>query len=412
MKSILLIAFHYPPVKGSSGLHRTLSMSRYLQDFEWQPIILSVSDKAYEQTSDELLNEVPKDLLVMRTLAFDSCRHFSIKGRYPLFLALPDRWSSWWFGGIWRGLRLVKKLKPKIIWSTYPIATAHLIGLTLHKLTGVPWVADFRDSMTEDDYPRHPLVRKVYRWIERKTIQNASRVVFTTSGALEMYAERYPHIAREKWAVVENAVDEDFISKVEQSVEVSVSPKSTKLKLLHSGVLYPNERDPTHFFAAVHELKEKGCLSANEVEFVFRASTNEESYRKQTRELGIDDLVHFEPAVAYHEAIKEMLEADGLMIFQAKGCNHQIPAKIYEYFRSGRPILGLTGLLGNTADLLKTEEGTMTACLDDPISIVEAMPRYIDFCNSNRYQPVRTKSDKYSRASRVKEYAKIFNQVN
>ncbi|WP_276678948.1 hypothetical protein [Nitrosomonas europaea] len=40
-----------------------------------------------------------------------------------------------------------------MIWSTYPIATAHLIGLTLQRLTGIPWMADFRDPMVQPDYP-------------------------------------------------------------------------------------------------------------------------------------------------------------------------------------------------------------------------------------------------------------------
>ena len=52
-------------------------------------------------------------------------------------------------------------------------------------------------------------------------------------------------------------------------------------------------------------------------------------------------------------ALAEQLAADGLLLFQAANCNHQIPAKLYEYLRAGRPILALTDAAGNTAATLR-----------------------------------------------------------
>jgi len=54
--------------------------------------------------------------------------------------------------------------------------------------------------------------------------------------------------------------------------------------------------------------------------------------------------------------LKEMLHADGLLLFQAAMCNHQIPAKFYEYLRAGRPVLGLTDPTGNTAAAMRAAE--------------------------------------------------------
>jgi hypothetical protein len=46
--------------------------------------------------------------------------------------ALPDRWVTWVAGrGVDGGLGSFVVVG-RVIWSTYPIATAHLIGLTLH----------------------------------------------------------------------------------------------------------------------------------------------------------------------------------------------------------------------------------------------------------------------------------------
>lgn len=412
VKKILLVAFHFPPIKGSSGLHRTLSLAKYLMKHSWQPAVLTASSKAYEITSDELLSEIPQDLLVKQAFALDTTRHLSFKGRYFQWWALPDRWVSWWFGAVFSAVKLIRKFKPDLLWSTYPIATSHLIGLTLYKLTKLPWIADFRDSMTEEDYPRHPLVRSVYRWIEKATVNNACKVVFTTYGALQMYSDRYPEINKNKWVVIENGVDEDFFCKIEKTIDLKQIKKNQKLKLLHSGILYPDERNPIPFFHAVKKLKKNNKISATTLEIVLRSSTNEKEYRKNIKELAIDDIVFFEPGIPYADAIEEMILADGLLIFQSSGCNHQIPAKIYEYFRCGRPILGLTDPKGNTAQLLKGEQGTLVSTMNDQNEIEEKLVQFIDYCRANQLNRVRKKSDCHSRESRVVQYVKLFNSIS
>ena len=70
-------------------------------------------------------------------------------------------------------MAMVWRVRPDAIWSTYPIATAHLIGLTLHKLTGLPWIADQRDPMIDDSdpcapYPANARVRRLHGWIEQR----------------------------------------------------------------------------------------------------------------------------------------------------------------------------------------------------------------------------------------------------
>src|SRR5207245_1090808 len=127
----------YPPLRGSSGIQRTLQFSRYLPEQGWHPLILTASLKAYAQVGNELLGEIPPHVPVKRAFALDTARHFTFRGSYLRWMALPDRWVSWWLGGVSAGLRLVQRHRPALMWSTYPIATAHLIGLTLHRLTGI-----------------------------------------------------------------------------------------------------------------------------------------------------------------------------------------------------------------------------------------------------------------------------------
>ena len=92
MKRILMIAYHYPPLRGSSGIQRTLAFSRDLREFGWQPIILSAHPRAYPASGTDQLGDIPSDVPVYRPFALDTSRHLSIRGAYPKAFALPDRW--------------------------------------------------------------------------------------------------------------------------------------------------------------------------------------------------------------------------------------------------------------------------------------------------------------------------------
>ncbi len=74
-------------------------------------------------------------------------------------------------------------------------------------------------------------------------------------------------------------------------------------------------------------------------------------------DLNIEDIVHPLPPLPYREALCDCAEAHALLLFQAASCNHQIPAKAYEYLRLGKPILALTHPSGDTAALLSAIEG-------------------------------------------------------
>ena len=161
-----MVAYHYPPWNGGSGIHRTLKFTKYLPEYGWQPIVLTADRRAYPENGSAAC-EIPDGIDVARAFALDTAQHLSFRGSYLRWTALPDRWISWWPGAVLAGRRLIRQHRPDLIWSTYPIATAHLIGMTLHRLSGIPWVADFRDPMTEVDpqtgqeFPEDPAIRRV-----------------------------------------------------------------------------------------------------------------------------------------------------------------------------------------------------------------------------------------------------------
>src|SRR5690606_28329533 len=118
-------------------------------------------------------------------------------------------WISWWLGGVPKGMAMIRRYRPAAIWSTYPIATAHLIGHSLHCLSGLPWIADFRDPMAQPNYPTDPKTWKSYKRIEVMTLKRAATCVFVTPGAGEGYRKQYGKLAGDRISVIENGYDED-----------------------------------------------------------------------------------------------------------------------------------------------------------------------------------------------------------
>lgn len=410
MNRVLMIAYHYPPQHGSSGLQRTLSFGNYLPEFGWEPIVLTAHPRAYPAIDNGQVGDISKNIRVYRAFALDTSRHLSINGRYSRLMALPDPFVTWWLGAVPKALYLIKKYRPDVIWTTYPIATAHLIGISIHKLTGIPWIADFRDSMTESNYPRDRRKKKVYQWIERCTVKLCTTAVFTTPGAVEMYSERYPDLPKNRWVAIGNGYDENLFRSVEEDLASTQEDvkKSTRIVLVHSGILYPDERDPQCFFSAVSELKREGKIDAEKINIVLRATGHDTLYQGMLIDFDISDIVSLEPSIAYRDAFREMLSSDGLIIFQASSCNHQIPAKAYEYLRAGKPVLALTDPNGDTARMLNDWGIAQLAPLDDKISIKDTLINFIRQIKSGENVFVsNTIVESHSRRSATKHLADL-----
>jgi glycosyltransferase involved in cell wall biosynthesis len=374
MKRLLMIAFHFPPMTGSSGIQRTLRFARYLPQFGWEPLILSASPRAYERRGDDQIEE---PAVVQRAFALDAARHLAVRGRYPAWIARPDRWISWWIGAVPAGLTMIRRYRPQAIWSTFPIATAHKIGHTLHRLSGLPWIADFRDPMAQDGYPADPKTWKSFKRIEERALRQAAFSVFVTSGAARAYRTRYPDLPCERITVIENGYDEEVFERVSNRGGVAGPASAHTITLVHSGIVYPVERDPTQLFQALRTMLDAGRLTPGRLRLRLRASTYESLLGRLIGTYRLSDIVELAPPIPYEDALKEMLSASGLLVLQARNCNDQIPAKVYEYLRCRRPILALTDPSGETAALLRRAGMRSIAPLESAIEIARVLDRFL-----------------------------------
>jgi glycosyltransferase involved in cell wall biosynthesis len=411
VKNLLFVAFQFPPFNAGSGVHRAARFSCYLPEHGWSPYVVTAHTRAYERITPGTERLLPSSVQTKRVFALDTPRHLAIRGRYPRILSLPDRWVSWALAAVPVGVRLIYSRKIEVILVTFPLATTVLIGLILQWLTGKPLVVDFRDSMTEDGYPRDPVVRKVSVWIEKSAINRGARFIFTTPSTRLMYLKRYPQLRFDDCIVIPNGFDEDDFSGITVKAETPIDDQHS-LRLVHSGIIYPDDRDPSAFFKAVQRLKKTNAISSKTVRIDLRASGSESAYRAVLEELGIEDIVRLTPAVSHRDALLDIATADGLLLFQAASCDHQIPAKVYEYLRIAKPILALTSFAGDTAALLNETGGATVTDLADEKAIAGALSGFLDALRKRTHPvPDQERVQTYTRRHATRQLANVLDSV-
>lgn len=416
-KRVLMIAFHFPPFSGSSGSQRSLAFSEYLPRYGWQPVVLTAKSTAYDATSESELARIPADLEVIRASAFDAARHFSVLGRYPGWLAVPDRWRSWQPFAIRAALDAVMRLRPAAIWSTYPIATAHAIAARVASKTRLPWIADMRDPMVEFDpifgiaYPTDPHVRAARLAVERKVVDQGSRVVFCTAGAKQIHAARYGEVDTSRLSIIPNGYDEGVFRAAEAASRAAVRT-TTRFRLVHSGTVYPgDDRGPGPLFRAIARLRRAGRLPAG-FQLVLRATGYDAEVGRLAAESGLGDVVETARSLPYQEALSEMLGADGLLLLQGAASNPAIPAKLYEYLRAQRPILALVHPDGESAALLTRLNAGLQGRLDDEQSITIVLEEFLRrVADGSAPMASRAAAEQFSRESLTARLAALLDEL-
>lgn len=389
--SLLMISFHFPPISDSSGYLRALKLAKYLPEYNVTPTILTVQETAYETTDSDnelLLNQLPENISVHRSIALDSSKQLAIKGKYFSWMAIPDKWVSWIPFACIKAWWINRHYKFDALWVTYPISSSLFIGYALTKILKKPLYVDLRDPVWEEETWQNTAKQKVLKWIEKKVVYQAEKIIFTAQGTIDKYKRRYPDMLHEKFTLIPNGYDEDDFT------DLPPVENSKKMLFLHSGVLPVYERDPTCFFNAIAELKSEGDICGDNIVFRLRATGYDKGYQKIIDDLDISELVELKGRVSYKAALAEMFTASYLMIFQHRTCDWQVPAKLFEYFRVNKPLLILAGSTSDTLALVKESKCSFeSAEIDETSEIKEAIRNCITSNNQVNINQPDTKID-------------------
>lgn len=406
-----MVAFHFPPEGGSSGVLRTLKFSKFLPENGWIPHILTLKETFYPAQDKHLMGDIPKEAVVHRTFALDSGRHMAIKGRYLACLAVPDRYVSWLPFGMARGMKVVRKEAIDVLYSTSPTPTAHLIALTIKARTGLPWVADFRDPWIEEgQFPVPGTLRyRIESALERLVVRHADRILVTTPNLGREFESRYPDLARNKVRVIYNGYDEADFEGLEEA------PRAERFEFIHAGLVTPEFRNPFPLLEEVASLIKEGKLPPDRIRFTFLGGgsyVTSAAFSGAVRELGLDGVVAVEGRIPHREALRRQAGAAVLLLLQAsEDTRSLIPAKAFEYLRLGRPVLAMT-LEGATADLLVGMDGCHVVDPSNRTSLRYALlSLYEEGVSSLKMTTASRPIAQYDRRNLTVELSRLFNEL-
>lgn len=404
MNRILMIALDYPPCQ-SAGVQRTEKFVQYLPSMGWEPIVLTAHNYVHNKISNQ--SKAP-DGVVVRAHGLNAFKHLSFKGKHFEATTQPDRFGFWYYDAVRQGIKAITRYKPSIIWATFPHPTAFKIALKLKQKTGLPLVADFRDPFAGTNpyvQEHNPKGAK----IDASIAKHADYFVFCTQNIANLYLKTYPCIDEARVRIITNGYNEEIFNLQQQHRNTTTTDSGREanktITLLHSGALYGNGRNPNCLFEALAGVKkQQPDVSVN---LVFRG-VNEPSHEQRDviAKLGLQECVHFKPAIAYADSIQEMLQADGLVLLQGEIFNNQVPGKAYEYLRSYKSILALTHKNGATASVLSPHKGVHLADMESVSEIEKAMLSLI-FDDRQHKRDI----EQYNRRSTAVELATLLNHI-
>ncbi len=178
-----------------------LGLVRYLPKFGWQPIVVAPPRVPWEPEDTSLLAAVPPETPVERVPFAQG-----ILGKIPRYLAPEGHW-------LWKANRasllrwLIREHRPEAIVSSSPPGEVHLLGLWLKRRFGLPLVADFRDPWVTNFPAKDWKLRNWFdRWLERKVMNGATRLIANTPGNQRGWTAAYPHLAH-KIVTITNGFD-------------------------------------------------------------------------------------------------------------------------------------------------------------------------------------------------------------
>ena len=382
-KKILFVSYVFPPMAAVGG-HRIVNFCKYLPDFKWIPVVLTVKNGFNFSWDETLLEKIP-DTAVYRSIAIeplarlerwekaknekpspgkrkntvninDVPRRLSIFARLKrfvrYFLTVPDDAIFWIPLAIIKGLRVIRKEKISVIMSSSPPVSTHILASILSRLTGLPYIADFRDLWTlnhtyqDRGYPKY--VKSYDKFWETFSLKRARRIITASPGFSQQMQEHTRDYHGSQIMTITNGFDYDEVD-IEQEIFQS---NGKTLEFLYTGSLY-GDFNPTFFLECLSEWIKRNNIDRNTIRASFYGN-HDFDYNHFAEDLGLGDVVFFHGFKARSELLPIYPRADYALLLLGfkEQTRNVIPAKLFDYLASGLKILALSPE-GVCVDLVK-----------------------------------------------------------
>lgn len=410
MKRVLMALYHFPPVGGIS-MARNLRNVEYLQDAGWQAVVLTPGWVDSAAHDEQAMGDIPEGALITRTgylepgdlapvlravrsakrtvvrekrslVASGTVGHAPVDAPEPApspdpvraasapspapgatpggvvasaslaaqirrLVFFPDNQAGWLPFALVAALRAHRREPVDVVYSTFPPMTSHVVAAAFARITGVPFVCEFRDPWIGNALePRAPwAVRQLRRKTERWVVRSASRVVAVTPRLAQMLERRYPGLRV------------DLVPNGYVRGEAAAAPRATSpgavFRLVYTGTM-DRPRDLQAFAdgLALALNADPSLGSRLRIDIYGMVSAPCRALLDAAPD-AVREVIKVHGFVPRAEAVRAVAEADAALVLLSDGPNMDlfVPGKLYDYLGQDRQVLAMLPD-GDARDLL------------------------------------------------------------
>lgn len=327
-------------------MHRARLIANFLPEFGWQPLVLTVHERYYEEPPDyDLLQTVSPQVQVVKTRALPVVKLFGkrligdigIRGFFHLYREALK---------IIRSQPTTNPQSPITLWIPIPSWYTALLGRLLHARTGIPYGIDYIDPWVSKLADHHkPLSRawwtnQLARFLEPIAVKKAALITGVSTayyqGVLDRNFRRRP--------VAHAGMPYGFDPHDHEIVLTGIGypwPAGAGLSpLVYAGAFLPQ----SHLFIdglfhAVASLRASGLWDERiRLYFLGTGAYGGKSIETYARDHGVQDIVtERRERFPYLHILNFLREAAGVLVVGSTE-RHYTASKTFQSLLSGRPV--------------------------------------------------------------------------
>lgn len=433
MRKVLIITYYWPPA-GGPGVQRVLKFAKYLPEFGWQPLVLTVKKGEYPAIDETLAEDIPECCKIYKTNSIEPNLFYKkFAGMKPdekipvavlaeknlnwkkrlanwirLNLFIPDAKIGWRPFAVREGKGIIAREKPDIIFSSSPPPTVHLIAKKLAKWGRIRWIADFRDPWTDiyhyDKVQKSTHTKSRDRTLERKILNTADELITVSKNVASLLAAKKS--SKKTITILSNGYDEvDFC-------DFDKIQGFDKFSLTYAGKMN-NQQNPTNLWWALGNLVKNSEKFAKDLKLLFMGNVAGEIIH-EIKANNLENNLKIAGYVRHKKVLENLCKSHILLLLIPDTKNNEgiVTGKLFEYLATENFILGIGPKNGDAAKILQQ---TNTGKMFD-FNEIEEVKREIEIQYENWRKEIKPKVNKeeirkYSRRKLTKKLVETFENL-
>ncbi len=418
---------------GGSGVQRWLKMSKYLRNYNWEPIIFTVADAEMSMYDESLVHDIPKAIKTIRVPIWEPFGLYKkIVGKkkeekiQPGFLDegsgnkvlqnlaywirgnafIPDAKRLWIKPASSELIEYLKENDVDAIVSTGPPHTTHIVALKTKLKIDIPWLADFRDPWTFVDYYdklklSHYAHQKHHR-LEKEVIDRADRTITVTWSWAKNFNDKKTYT--KKVEVITNGYDPaDF---KERNVELD-----ERFTITHIGSMN-SDRNPKLLWKVFKKLIEEDKDFKDQLKIKLIGPLDH-SIVMSIEKYELNNYLEHIKNLPHNEVIPHLQSSQVLLLplNNVPNIDGWVPGKLFEYLGARRPIICIGKTDGEAALIINEASAGLIVGFDEEDKLKQAVKDYFEQYTNQQLQVNSSGYRKYGRDLLAGETAEVLNQI-